>query len=199
MRRFGWRLALCAGLTCVTTAPTLALQARGQASAKVGEPAPALTLKDLHGKEVRLADLRGKIVVLEWLNKGCPYSVKACPTMVATAEKYASRGVVWLGIDSTHGATAQENLDYAAEKKIHYPILMDGDGKVGRAYGARTTPHMFVIDAKGTLVYAGAIDNRKSGADYRNYVVEALDALLAGKPVEVSETQPYGCTVKYKE
>jgi peroxiredoxin len=112
-------------------------------------------------------------------------------------KKYSEKDVVWLAIDSTHYQTAEKDAKYKKEKEIPYPILMDADGTVGRTYGARTTPHMFVID-KGTLVYSGAIDNgspRQRGS--RNYVAEVLDALLAGKDVPIDTSKPYGCSVKY--
>ena len=131
--------------------------------------------------------------------QGCPFSVKANPTMVKTAEKYKRREVVWLAIDSTYFNEASDNLEYIRKKKIPYPILMDAGGSVGRTYDARNTPHLFVIDKKGVLVYSGAIDNRRTKQGYRNYVVEAIDLLLQEKPVEVSKTRPYGCRVKYKE
>lgn len=171
--------------------------------AEVGKPAPNFTLKDCNGEEHTLADLGDKIVVLEWVNQQCPWSVKAVPVVKKLHEKYADNDkVVFLGVESTHWRTPEENLKYFKEKGLKYAVLMDNDGKVGRRYNARTTPHMFVID-RGTLVYAGALHNdqhgRKSKDDVRNYVDETLTAVLAGKKVPVSETKPWGCSVKYKK
>ncbi len=165
--------------------------------AKVGDTAPGFTLTDANGKEHSLSDYKGKIVVIEWINRECPWSIRACPTMVKLAKNYKDKDVVWLAVDSTHGRDAQDNVEYAREKGIEYPILMDGDGKVGRTYGAKTTPHMFVVDKDGKLVYAGAIDDRAE-ENPRNYVAEAVDALMADKDIDMKETRPYGCAVKYK-
>ncbi len=177
--------------------------AKPEEGVKIGQPAPDFELKSCAGKVYRLSDYKDKIVVLEWINQDCPWSRKALPALKAAAEKYAEQGVVWLAIDSTHYQTAEKNAKYAKEKELPYPILMDSDGKVGRRYGAKTTPHMFIIN-KGKLVCVGAHDNQKpSGrrkkAEYRNYVEEALDAVLAGKEVPSPVTEPYGCTVKYKK
>jgi len=166
--------------------------------AHVGQPAPLFELTATDGKTYRLADFRDKIVVLEWWNQDCPFCVAAMPTMKKLSTKYAEKGVVWLAIDSTHYQTAEKDAEAKKENKIPYPILMDTDGKVGRKYGARTTPHMFIIQ-KGTLVYSGAIDNGGRGKRAtRNYVAEVLDALLAGKEPPIRTTKPYGCSVKYK-
>jgi peroxiredoxin len=165
-----------------------------EVKAEVGKEAPDFELSDSTGKAVKLSDIKDKIVVLEWINKACPVSHGKLTTMKSTAEKYVNKDVVWLAIDSTHGRTAAEDLEYAKENKLPYSILLDGDGAVGHLYGAKTTPHMFVIDKQGVLAYAGAIDNKKD----RNYVEEAVDALLAGEKVEVATTKPYGCSVKYK-
>jgi peroxiredoxin len=170
---------------------------------KIGRSAPDFELRSCAGKEYKLSDYEDKTVVVEWINQDCPFSVGACPKMKEMAEKYAKQGVVWLAIDSTHYQTAEKNAKYAKEKELPYPILMDSDGKVGRRYGAKTTPHMFIIN-KGKLAYMGAHDNRKPGGprqqpEDRSYVEEALDAVLAGKEVPSPVTEPYGCTVKYKK
>jgi peroxiredoxin len=165
--------------------------------AKVGEPAPDFTLTDIEGKKHTLSDYKGKIVVIEWINRECPWSIRACPTMVKLSKAYKDKGVVWLAVDSTYSNQAQDSVEYAREKGIEYPILMDKDGKVGRLYDAKTTPHMFVVAKDGKLAYAGAIDDR-SDDNPRNYVAEAVDALMAGKDVGMKETRPYGCAVKYK-
>jgi peroxiredoxin len=150
---------------------------------------------------VSLSDYKGKVVVLEWINPGCPFVVHqydVAKTMVTLAEKYTD--VVWLAINSTNSTNAQENQDFANKHTIPYPILDDRDGKVGRAYSAKTTPHMFVIDTEGKIVYDGAIDNAPMGkvtGDKINYVDEALAALSSGKAVSIGSSKPYGCNVKY--
>lgn len=177
-----------------------------KAKAEVGKPAPEFTLKDTTGKDVKLSDFKDKIVVLEWENKDCPYSndnakTGNLPKMLAAQKQFADKGVVWLAIDSTWGHKADDVNKYRTDKKIPYPILLDADGSVGRNYGATNTPHIFIIN-KGTLVYAGAHDNgreaKESGAAPRNYVVEVVEAVSAGKPAPLTTTKPYGCTVKYK-
>jgi len=169
--------------------------AAGTLKAEVGAPAPGFSLPDTYGKTFTLAEFKGKTVVLEWLNQKCPVSrgKHKDKTMQTTYAKYADKGVVWLGIDSSHYLKAESNRVYAAQKHLNYPILNDPDGKVGWAYGAKTTPHMFVIDKEGKLIYDGAIDDKGK----TNYVAAALDSLLAGKPVAKPKTQPYGCSVKY--
>jgi peroxiredoxin len=180
------------------------------AAATVGQPAPAFTALDTAGKPVSLADFKGRHVVLEWTNPGCPFVVKhyGSANMQATQQAATAKGVVWLTINST----AADASDYKApaemakwmqqQKAAASATLMDADGKVGRAYGARTTPHMYVIDPAGQLVYAGAIDSRPTSnpahvKDATNHVNQALAETLAGKPVSVASTQPYGCSVKY--
>jgi len=180
------------------------------AAAAVGQAAPAFTARDTAGRAVSLADFKGKTVVLEWVNPGCPYVQKhyRSANMQGTQREAAGKGVVWLTINST----ASEHQDYLApaaladwmkgQQAAASATLMDADGKVGRAYGARTTPHMYVIDARGTLVYAGAIDNRPTSstsdvAGATNHVKVALAETLAGKPVGVAQTRAYGCSVKY--
>jgi peroxiredoxin len=162
--------------------------------AEIGKPAPDFELTAVGGGKYKLSDYKDKVVVLEWWNQDCPFSRRYTPTMKALAARYAEKGVVWLAIDSTNYQTAEQDREYQKKHELPYPILMDFDGKVGRRYDARTTPHMFVINRR-LLVYSGAIDNR----DSRNYVAEALDAVLAGKDVPLKTTQPFGCSVKYKE
>jgi peroxiredoxin len=172
--------------------------------AKLGEKAPDFTLKDQNGKDVKLADFKGKTVVLEWVNPGCPYVVRHYKegTMANLAKQYAEGGnVVWLAINSGAGAKAEDMKAFAEKNKLSYPILMDGEGTVGKAYGAKTTPHMFVVNKDGKLAYQGGIDNDEDGeksGDRVNYVKNALDELKAGKPVTKSETASYGCGIKYK-
>jgi peroxiredoxin len=179
-------------------------------SAAVGKAAPDFTLKDLDGRDVSLASFRGKVVVLEWFNPGCPF-VKASHSkgsLKGTAKKHAARGVVWLAINSSargkQGFEPSANSDAVKTYGLEYPILRDETGVVGRAYGATNTPNMFVIDKNGVLVYAGAIDNSPdgegeapTGGTLINYVDAALDDLEAGRPVKTPVTKPYGCSVKY--
>lgn len=173
-------------------------------AAEVGKPAPDFTLTDHNGKAVKLSDHAGKVVVLEWFNEGCPFVKKQYVNgaMNETAKKYADKGVVWLAVNSTNSATMASNAKIAKEWKIDRPILDDKSGTVGRLYGAATTPHMYVVDAKGMLVYHGAIDSVPSAdpddiSGATNHVSAALEDVMAGKAVSKSETKPYGCTVKY--
>jgi peroxiredoxin len=192
-------------------ATTLALAATAALSnATVGQPAPAFTATDATGKSVSLTDFKGKHVVLEWVNPGCPYVVKhySGGNMQGTQREATAKGVVWLSVNST-AADARDFLKPAEmaawmqqQKAAATATLMDADGKVGRAYGARTTPHMYIIDPAGKLVYAGAIDSIPSGrvadiANATNHVKVALAESLAGKPVSTPVTRPYGCSVKY--
>lgn len=174
------------------------------AAVEIGKAAPEFSLTDQHGKTVKLSDYSGKIVVLEWFNEGCPYVQKQYKTgaMNATAAKYAEKGVVWLAVNSTNSATVASNLKAATEWKMDRPVLDDHAGTVGHAFGAKNTPHLFIVDKDGKLIYHGAIDSvNSSEADdisgATNYVAKALDEATAGKPVSQSETKPYGCTVKY--
>lgn len=167
--------------------------------------APEFTLTSFDGKTVKLSDYRGKIVVLEWFNFECPYSkyhYETKKTMVSLANKYKGKNVVWLVINSTSHTTPRANKEFTRKYKLPFPILDDRSGKVGRAYGAKTTPHMYVIDPRGNIVYEGAIDNSPSGktpagAKLINYVDKALAELTTGRAVSTSNTKPYGCTVKY--
>ena len=168
-----------------------------------GKPAPPFTLNSFDGKTIRLSDYRGKIVVLEWFNFECPFSIyhyKTVKTMANLAKKYKRRNVVWLVINSTSHTTPQANKEFAEKYKLAYPILDDRSGRVGRAYGARTTPHMYIISPRGRIVYEGAIDNAPLGKakdGVINYVDKALAELTARKAVSTTKTKPYGCTVKY--
>lgn len=165
--------------------------------------APEFTLKSFDGKTMTLSDYRGKIVVLEWFNFECPYvqyHYNKVPTMVKLANKYKDQDVVWLAINSTSHTTVEANKEFVRKHNLPYPILDDRSGRVGRAYGAKTTPHMFVIDRRGNIAYEGAIDNSPMGRkkeEVINYVDKALSELLSGKPVSIPETKPYGCSVKY--
>jgi hypothetical protein len=177
-------------------------------AAELGAPAPDFTLTDLTGKTHTLSALRGKTVVLEWFNPGCPYVVHnhdpggSLSTLPATA---TSSGVVWLAINS--GAAGKEGADPAMNKsavekwKMNYPVLVDAKGEVGKSYGALTTPHMYVVDPAGKLVYRGGIDNKplgKGSGELVNYVEKALADVAAGRPVATADTKSYGCSVKYE-
>ncbi|MBS0196569.1 MAG: thioredoxin family protein [Planctomycetes bacterium] len=175
-------------------------------TAKVGESAPEFKLKDTDGKDVNLADYKGKVVVLEWFNPDCPFIIKHHQknnTFNDLYTKYNAKGVVFLAINSgaegKQGAGAERSAKAKTEYKMQYPILMDGNGKVGQMYGAKTTPHCFVIGKDGKLLYQGAIDDDKSPETpgKTNYVAKALDEILAGSTVSTPETKSYGCPVKY--
>ena len=182
-----------------------------RAAATVGLPAPNFNLTDLNGKLVALTDFLGKHVVLEWHNPHCPFVVKHYDSgnMQSLQEKYDAKDTVWLTINSTNPdhrdyMTAAKLKTYVAEKKAAPDAYVsDADGKVGLAYGARTTPHMYVVNPAGTLVYAGAIDDKPSThkgdlKTARNYLVAALDESRVGKPVTTAATSPYGCSIKYR-
>jgi len=173
--------------------------------ATVGQPAPEFALKDAGGKEVKLADFKGKVLVIEWSNHECPFCQRHAKENTAqkVLDHFKGKPVAWIGIDSTKtsGEKTAEIAAWATESKVNYPILIDAEGTIGKKFGAKTTPHVFVIDQKGTLVYAGAIDDDKMGTKKegaRNYVIEAVDAVLNGTAVPTATTEPYGCSVKYK-
>jgi peroxiredoxin len=177
---------------------------------KPGGKAPGFTVVDSQGQTHKLSQYKGKTVVLEWLNHGCPFVVKHYKkgNMQGLQKKWTAKGVVWLSVASS-AAGKQGYMDAAGTEKARKDkkssataILLDADGKVGKKYGAKTTPHMFVIDGDGKVAYQGAIDDKPSTdtADIRgavNHVDAALTALAEGKPVETPVTQPYGCGVKY--
>jgi peroxiredoxin len=175
--------------------------------AEIGKPAPDFVLADLDGKEFKLSDHEGKVVVLEWFNPGCPFVVRnhEKDSLETLASDLAERGVVWAAINSgapgKQGTGKETNAKAAKKWGMRHPILLDEEGTVGRKYGAKTTPHMYVIDAKGVLRYAGGIDNDPSGRlgpDERvNYVEQAVKALLKGEQVATPSSKPYGCGVKY--
>jgi peroxiredoxin len=195
-------LALVAGMCVWTT--RVSAESPAASTAKVGHAAPTFSLQDQDGKAVDLASLKGKVVVLEWFNNECPYVVKhyAQQHMNKLADKWEAKEVVWLAINSTAGKTNATNKAIAEEWKIDRPILNDSSGAVGHSYEAKTTPHMFVIDPEGKLVYAGAIDSDRSSDPNKvdgatNYVSKALEELLAGTAISEPQTKPYGCSVKY--
>ena len=188
----------------------LALTPAAQAQAP-GRDAPSFTLTDVSGKRVDLAALRGKTVVLEWTNPACPFVQKHYNSgNMQGLQKRFGQDVVWVTINSTATGHSEylkpaQQADWMT-KQGGAPtfVALDADGKVGRAYGARTTPHMYVIDPAGKLVYAGAIDDKRSTnpADVKtanNYVAQALGDLKAGKAVSTPATQAYGCSIKYAD
>jgi peroxiredoxin len=177
---------------------------------RVGAPAPAFTATDSRGQQETLAQFRGKYVVLEWHNQGCPFTRKhyISGNMQALQKEWTAKGVVWFTVISSapgeqgYVTPSQENEYLAKEHAVPTAVLMDSDGKLGHLYNAKTTPQMIVIDPAGKVIYDGAIDDRPTpnpedvhGAN--NYVSDALTEAMAGKPVATPFTRPYGCSVKY--
>jgi peroxiredoxin len=187
-----------------------AVPLKGFAAATLGQPAPAFTLTDLDGRKVQLADLRGKYVVLEWNNPSCPFVMKHYNSgnMQSLQKRFTGEGVQWIVVNST----AESHSEYLKPAELKAWLAkqgaaasiaaLDADGTVARAYAAKVTPHMYVIDPNGVLAYAGAIDDVRSAnpADVKranNYVVQALAELRAGKRVSSPSTSAYGCTIKF--
>lgn len=190
-------------------ATSLAFMANTHAQTQVGQAAPQFSAVDTAGKAVSLSEFKGKYVVLEWTNPECPFVQKHYNSgnMQATQKHAAGKGVVWLSVNTTGGAQQDPKLSaelaswVKAQKATPTALLMDG-GKLGQAYGAKTTPHMYLIDPSGKLVYAGAIDSKPSAnagdiATSTNYVTQAINETAAGKPVSKPVTGAYGCSVKY--
>jgi len=178
------------------------------AKAAVGKPAPAFTATSVSGKAVSLSDYKGKFVVLEWTNPECPFVQKHYDggNMPSTQKRAVESGVIWLSINTSDhepgGKSGGKLQSWMKSKHAAATAMLLDNGKIGEAYGARTTPHMYVIDPNGLLVYAGAIDSKPTSnpADIRgatNYVNQALDQAMANKPVSRPLTEPYGCSVKY--
>ena len=178
---------------------------------EISKPAPNFKLKDNKGKIHKLSDYQGKVVVLEWINFGCPFVKKhyRSENMQTLQSKYTEKEIVWLSICSSaqnrqgyyKSGKIQEELDRRGAKPTAY--LIDKSGKVGEMYGAKTTPHMYIVDTQGKLVYQGAIDSIRSARPKdvekaENYVAKALDEILEGEDVSIPKTKPYGCSVKYK-
>ncbi len=197
MRRMN-RIVATAGMVMAIVAPGMG------AAAGVGDKAPDFTLTDQDGNTVTLSEVPG-VRVLEWTNPDCPFVQRHTRegTMKELAARYATEGVTWLTINSTHYMNRETDREWRSEHHLTAPILGDFDGKVGHAYGAETTPHMFIVAADGTIVYEGAIDDDPRGAEpaaqRTNYVARALDEVLDGKTVTTPETRPYGCSVKYEK
>ena len=180
------------------------------AAVTAGQPAPAFSATDVNGKTVSLADFKGKYVVLEWNNPNCPFVIKhySSGNMQALQKRFGADNVAWLAVNST----AEMHSDYMAPDKLAAwfkqhnsaptAVLMDTKGDLGRAFGAKVTPHMYVVDSKGTVIYAGAIDDKRSAnpedvKSATNYVVAALTDARSGKPVATAASNAYGCTIKY--
>lgn len=202
-------VAMLAG-SSVASADQAAAAAPIAASARatIGAPAPDFVLPSVSGEPVRLSDYAGKTVVLEWFNPGCPFvkDVHGSDKMTATAEKWAAQGVTWIAINSgapgKQGAGLSANQGAVSTWDIGYPVLLDESGAVGKAYGAKTTPHMYVVAPDGTLAFAGAFSNAplgevQGGGEEVNYVDAALTAVTAGQPVAETAPKPWGCSVKY--
>ena len=180
------------------------------ASPSLGTPAPQFKGIDSNGNEVSLSDFQGKVVILEWTNHDCPYVSRQYMTgnMQMVQGKAKNMGVIWMTVISSAPGTQgyvnrlQANKLTTSRKALPTHVMMDPSGVIGKLYGARTTPHMYILDTKGNLVYKGAIDDKptswgKIEAETKNYVLDALGELTAGKRITHAATQPYGCTVKY--
>ena len=207
-----WTLSLGAAVLALALVPFVAVagdkdkgksgdKMKGGGVAQIGAPAPQFSLEDQTGKTHNLAEYKGKLVVLEWFNEECPVVQRhyKADTMNSLASKYAGKDVVWLAVNSTSGKSNDSNKAAAGEWKMDRPILNDASGQVGKLYGAKTTPHMYVINKDGTLAYMGGIDNDDRGnkSDKVNYVDKALTELLDGTSVSEPQTRAYGCSVKY--
>src|SRR5215831_887772 len=196
----------------ILTMGILAVVVVSALAVRVGEPAPDFTSVDSNGKNQRLSDYKGKYVVLEWHNQGCPYTKKhyESSNMQRLQKECTGKGVIWLTVISSAPGTqgfvtpSQEN-DYVKQVgAVPTAVLMDPGGSLGHLYGAKTTPHMYIVDPSGTLIYNGAIDDHPTSdqsdiKSSKNYVSTALGEAMAGKPVTDSATRPYGCSVKYKD
>lgn len=196
--------ALFLFFAAMTAAPAIALT--------IGQPAPDFALPDLQGKTLKLSDYAGRFVVLEWVNPECPFVKKHynSANMPALQKEAGARNVVWLSINSTHPGhsefkTPAEMKSWLSSKNAApQAMLFDRDGGTGKLYGAKTTPHMYIIDPSGKLIYAGGIDDKRSTniddiKTAKNYVRVALDEALAGKSVTVASSVPYGCSIKYAD
>jgi peroxiredoxin len=193
MTRFVLALLACATASAVDAATS---------GLEVGQTVPEFAVADETGARHTLSGYRGKVVVLEWTNPECPYVARhySRDTMEKLARSYGGRGVVWLAVNSTYSNAPADTQKWKQEQGFEYATLQDASGELGKRFGARTTPHMFIIDAQGVLRYEGAIDDDPRGRkqDARNFVDTGLGAVLAGGAPEPSSTQPYGCSVKYR-
>lgn len=184
-------------------APGTGAGAEAEAKAKVGEAAPNFTLADANGKSHSLSDYKGKVVILQWINPDCPIcsrvSKSGLVTKMAKECKAIDKDIIHLAINSTAGMPGSTSAKYLKKHKIKALALIDSDGKIGHLYGAKTTPHMFVIDAEGILRYQGAIDDDPRGGkeNATNYVVNAVSLIASGETVSPDYVKSYGCSVKY--
>lgn len=198
-------------LTKLSVFATFLIATHAYSTGVLGQKAPDFSLKDTTGKPISLSDFKGKTVVLEWVNPGCPYVRKHynVANMQGTQKDAVGKGVVWLAINSTETGhpdylTAAALQAWMKEQKAAAThTLMDESGSVGQLYGARTTPHIYIVSPQGNLVYAGGIDSIPSASARdipaaTNYVKTALAETLSGKPISNAQTRPYGCSVKYK-
>ena len=198
-------IAHCGG--CGPSAPSAKVDHRHDKKASVGHAAPGFKLKDLNGKTHSLDQYKGKTIVLEWFNPECPFVVSSHRkggVLENMAKKMTSKNTVWLAVNSgaegRQGHGKKVNSSAAKKWKMDHPILVDASGKVGKSYGAKTTPHMFIIDSNGNLAYKGAPDNSpngRRGKSYKPYLSNALADLAAGKKVRNASTSAWGCSVKY--
>lgn len=197
-------------VSCLAFALVVLFGSPPASAVKVGEPAPAFTGTDNTGRTHALSDLKGKFVVLEWHNQGCPYVGKHYNSgnMQKLQREWTSKGVVWLTVVSSAPGqqghvTPEQSREYVQKQKAApTAVLLDASGEIGRKYDARTSPHMIVINAEGVVVYNGAIDDKPTTdvadvAGAANYVSAALTDAMANRPVATPSTQPYGCNVKY--
>ena len=181
----------------------IALPLVGTASTKlsIGDAVPDLSIADENGAAHKLSDHLGKVVVFEWTNPDCPFVARhyKADTMEKLSKEVGATGVVWFAVNSTHTNTPADTIAWKKQQGFEYLTLQDQDGKLGKLMGARTTPHMFVVGPDGKLAYAGAIDDDPRGRSEapKNYVSSAAQALLKGAALDPSNTEPYGCSVKY--
>ena len=197
---------ILSALTCLASTALFAAE-----SPQVGSAAPDFSVTDSKGKTQSVSQYKGKYVVLEWFNPECPFVKKHYNpgNMQKLQKEFTDKGVVWLAIDSSAPGKEGNLTPEQAEKKMTEwkthatALVLDQDGKAGQAYGAKNTPHMFIINPEGKIIYAGAIDSKATPnpadiSSSTNYVKVALDESMAGKPVSTASTRPYGCSVKYK-
>jgi peroxiredoxin len=197
---------ILSALTCLASTALFAAE-----SPQVGSAAPDFSVTDSKGKTQSVSQYKGKYVVLEWFNPECPFVKKhyGPGNMQKLQKEFTDKGVVWLAVDSSAPGKEGNLTPELAEKKMTEwkthatALVLDQDGKAGQAYGAKNTPHMFIIDPEGKIIYAGAIDSKATPnpadiSSSTNYVKVALDESMAGKPVSTASTRPYGCSVKYK-
>jgi peroxiredoxin len=211
MRHIGRRALLAAGLAGAAAIAGFGIAGAAPGTqARIGAPAPSFSLADSTGKTVSLADFKGKTVVLEWTNHDCPYVRKhyGGNNMQALQKKWTGQGVVWLSVISSEpgsqGFVTADQANKLTKDRGAAPtaVLFDPKGDVGHAYGAQTTPHMYVITGNGTLVYMGGIDDKATARledlkTAKNFVDAALKEVAEGKPVSVTTSRPYGCSIKY--